>query len=88
VFGAHAVFWQTLALFSFALALSVPLGILLGVRAWHALTEQLDLDSTAIVAPVALCAGALAAATAVITVAFLVARRATRRPAGMELHAD
>jgi putative ABC transport system permease protein len=85
---AHAVFWQTLALFSFALTLSVPLGILLGVRAWHTLTDQLDLDSTAIVAPVTLGAGALAATMAVSTVAFLVARRATRRPAGMELHGD
>jgi hypothetical protein len=85
---AHAVFWQTLALFSFALALSVPLGILLGVRAWHVLTKQLDLDSTAVVAPVTLGAGALTATTAVITVAILVARRATRRPAGRQLHAD
>jgi hypothetical protein len=85
---AYAVSWQTLALFTVALAIGAPLGILVGVTSWQAVTERLDLDSAAVAAPIPLVAGTLAAATAVAALAVLLARTTNRSPGAAALRSE
>jgi hypothetical protein len=84
----HAVFWQTITIFTLAVAIGAPLGTAVGVTAWGMLTSQLDLTSPAVIAPASVAAASVVAAVAVTALALLSARAAARKPAAVTLRGD